>query len=229
VSPNEADGIVNILAELAQGGANVLVVTDDAYFGLFYDTAVLQESIFARLIGQHPRLLAIKLDGATKENFVWGLRVGFITYGATLDADEKQTYQALENKTAGAVRGSISNASHLSQALVLKSMASEDYYHEKQAKFEIMQERAQEVRRVLSDAKYRQAWEMYPFNSGYFMCLNLKTVEAEPLRLHLLEKYGVGLISLGKSDLRVAFSCIEKEDVQQLFDTILQGIKDLES
>jgi hypothetical protein len=42
-----------------------------------------------------------------------------------------------------------------------------------------------------------------------------------------LEKYGVGLISLGKFDLRVAFSCVEKEDVQALFDTVLQGVEDL--
>lgn len=61
------------------------------------------------------------------------------------------------------------------------------------------------------------------------MCLKLKTVEAESLRVHLLEKYGVGLISLGKTDLRVAFSCLEKEDVRELFDTVLQGVNELES
>jgi hypothetical protein len=61
------------------------------------------------------------------------------------------------------------------------------------------------------------------------MCLKLKKVEAEALRVHLLEKYGIGLISLEKNDLRVAFSCIEKEDVQELFDTIFQGVKDLTS
>ena len=61
------------------------------------------------------------------------------------------------------------------------------------------------------------------------MCLKLKTVEAEKLRVHLLERYGVGLISLGKTDLRVAFSCLEKEDVRELFDTVFQGVKDLQS
>lgn len=229
ISPDEADAIADILADTAQGGTNVLAVTDDAYFGLFYDEDTLKESIFAKLIGRNPRLLAIKLDGATKENFAWGLRVGFITYGASIGVDGKQTYEALEKKTAGAVRGSISNVAHLSQELVLRSMQSENYPHEKQEKFDIMKERAQEIKRVLSQTKYQRAWDAYPFNSGYFMCLNLKTVEAEPLRTHLLEKYGVGLISLGKSDLRVAFSCIEKEDVQELFDTVLLGIKDLES
>ncbi len=61
------------------------------------------------------------------------------------------------------------------------------------------------------------------------MCLRLKTVEAEPLRVHLLNKYGIGLISLGKTDLRVAFSCLEKEDTQELFDTLFQAVKDFES
>ncbi|MBC8460250.1 MAG: aminotransferase class I/II-fold pyridoxal phosphate-dependent enzyme, partial [Deltaproteobacteria bacterium] len=141
----------------------------------------------------------------------------------------QQPYEALEKKTAGGVRGSISNVSHLSQEIVLRSLKSENYHAEKQGKFLILKERAQEVREVLKDPKYQQAWDVYSFNSGYFMCLKLKTVEAEPLRIHLLEKYGIGLISLGKTDLRVAFSCIEKEDIQELFDTLFKGVKDLES
>jgi aspartate/methionine/tyrosine aminotransferase len=227
-SPEEADGIVHILKKAAQGGTNILAIADDAYFGLFYEDEALKESIFTGLIGCDPRLLALKLDGATKENFVWGLRVGFVTYGAAFSVDSRGPYEALEKKTAGAVRGSISNVSRLSQELVLKSLQSENYPTEKNEKFNILEGRAREVRRVLKDPKYLQAWEPYPFNSGFFMCLKLKTIEAEPLRVHLLEKYGVGLISLGKTDLRVAFSCIEKEDIQELFDTVFQGVKDLE-
>jgi len=227
-SPEEADGIVHILAGLARAGTNVLAITDDAYFGLFYDDHALKESIFTRLIGCDPRLLALKLDGATKENFVWGLRVGFITYGATFSTGSSAAYDALEKKTAGAVRGSISNASHLSQEMVLKSLQSESYATEKEEKFQLLEGRAKEVSRVLTDQKYQQAWEVYPFNSGYFMCLKLKTVNAEQLRGHLLKKYGVGLISLGETDLRVAFSCIDQEDIGELFDTVLQGVKDIE-
>jgi hypothetical protein len=46
--------------------------------------------------------------------------------------------------------------------------------------------------------------------------------------VHLLDTYGVGLISLGKHDLRAAFSCIDEDQVQELFDTILKGVRDLE-
>ncbi len=227
VSPEEADGIAGILETTAKSGTHVVAITDDAYFGLFYEEKAMKESIFTRLLDRDPNLLAVKLDGATKENFAWGLRVGFVTYGCPIQGESRPFYDALEKKTAGAVRGSISNASHLSQELILKSLQSKKYASEKEEKFQIMKARAQEVKKVLSDPKYAKAWDVYPFNSGYFMCLKLKTVDAESLRVHLLDQYGVGLIALGKTDLRVAFSCLEKEDTRELFDIVLQGVEDL--
>ncbi|MBW2063865.1 MAG: aminotransferase class I/II-fold pyridoxal phosphate-dependent enzyme [Deltaproteobacteria bacterium] len=228
ISISEGEQISEILLALASRGTNILAITDDAYFGLFYEENLLKESIFSLLAGKHPRLLAVKVDGATKENYVWGLRVGFVTYGASVEDDHETLYDALAKKTAGAVRGSVSNVSHLSQTLVLKSLESSTYKREKEDKSRILRERALEVKRVLGDRKYAGAWEPYPFNSGYFMCLRLRSVDAETLRVHLLKKYGVGLISLGERDLRIAFSCIEKEDIRELFDTILEGVKDLE-
>jgi len=59
------------------------------------------------------------------------------------------------------------------------------------------------------------------------MCIRLKSVDAETLRLHLLEQYGVGLISMGESDMRIAFSCLEESDILELFNIILQGVEDL--
>ncbi|MCF8070100.1 MAG: aminotransferase class I/II-fold pyridoxal phosphate-dependent enzyme [Desulfobacterales bacterium] len=227
ITEAEGNRIVDILTDIAEGGTNVIAVTDDAYFGLFYEEETMKESLFSRLMDKHPRLLAIKLDGATKENFVWGLRVGFITYGCPLEGDAAPVYDALARKTAGCVRGSISNASHLGQSITLKSMQDERYVAEANAKFEILKARANRVKEVLKDEKYNDAFEAYPFNSGYFMCIKLKSVDAETLRLHLLDKYGVGLIALGEKNIRVAFSCIEESEVQELFDIILKGVKDL--
>jgi len=228
VTKEEGEHIVKILASIAEAGTNVIAVTDDSYFGLFYEDQVLKESLFASLCDRHPRLLAIKLDGATKENFVWGLRIGFITYGCRINGDPLPVYDALERKTAGCIRGSISNASHLGQTIVLKSMQGDHFTAEKEEKFEILQNRALCVKKVLSDSKYKTAWDAYPFNSGYFMCIRLKTVNAETLRVHLLEKYGVGLISIGDKDLRIAFSCLEESEIPDLFNIILQGIQDIE-
>ena len=219
--------IIRILKTTAEAGTNVIAVMDDSYFGLFYEEDVLKESIFAGLCNQDPRLLAIKLDGCTKENFVWGLRVGFITYGVSAKTDAGILYDALEKKTAGCIRGNISNASHLGQSIVLKSMQEEQYPLEKANKFDILKARAKKVKAVLSDPKYHTAWDVYPFNSGYFMCIRLKNISAEKLRVHLLEKYGVGLISIGEYNLRIAFSCLDENDIPTLFDIILQGVQEL--
>jgi len=227
LTEGEAGEIVNALREAAESGANVIALCDDAYFGLFYEEEAIKESVFARLSGIHPRLLAVKLDGATKENYVWGLRVGFITYGTQADGDSRAFYDALERKTAGCVRGDISNASHVSQSVVLKSMKSRQYAAEKQQKFDLLKSRADKVKAVVKDPKYADAWTVYPFNSGYFMCVRLKSVQAEPLRKQLLEKYGVGVIALGETDIRIAFSCLEEADIPVLFDTMLQAVQDL--
>ncbi len=232
VTEPEARAITEILTRVAEAGTLVVAVSDDAYFGLFHDESCIKESLFALLNGASERLLAVKLDGATKEDFVWGLRVGFLTYGARFAggaAAAAKAFEALERKTAGAVRGTISNASHLSQTVMLKAMKSPEYAAEKAEKNAIMKARAVEVKRVLADPVYKDAWTVYPFNSGYFMCLKLSTVPAEELRLHLLDKYGVGVIALGKSDIRVAFSCLEKDDVKELFDTLLAAVRDLEA
>jgi len=227
VSKKEGDGIADILSNAASKGTKIIAVCDDSYFGLFYDEETMKQSVFTRLCDRSPNLLAIKLDGATKENFVWGLRVGFITYGCKTEGDPAPVYDALEKKTAGCIRGNISNASHLSQSIVLKSMKDKKYPDEKKEKFEILKKRAIKVKEVLSDPKYKKAWDVYPFNSGYFMCIKLKNIDAETLRLHLLDKYGVGVISTGKSDLRVAFSCLDEKDIQELFDIVLRGTEDL--
>jgi len=227
VTRKEGEGIADILYKAASKGTNVITICDDSYFGLFYYDETLKESIFASICDRSPNLLAVKVDGATKENFVWGLRVGFITYGCKIDGDPLPVYDALEKKTAGCIRGNISNASHLSQSVVLKSMKDKKYPDEKMEKFGILKKRAIKVKEVLSDPKYKKAWDVYPFNSGYFMCIRLKNLDAESLRLHLLDKYGVGLIAVGKSDLRVAFSCLDEMDIQELFDIVLQGAADL--
>jgi aspartate/methionine/tyrosine aminotransferase len=229
ITREEGEKIADILAKVARSGKNVIAVTDDAYFGLFYEDDVMKESVFSLLADRDPRLMAIKLDGATKEIYVWGLRVGCITYGTVINGPSRPFYEALEKKTGGDVRGTISNASHLSQTIVLKSLQSDSFPEERDAKFTIMKERAQELKKVLKDSKYDKVWDMYPFNSGYFMCIKVKTVDAETLRIHLLDKYGVGLISLGKTDLRIAFSCIEKENIRELFEIIYRGIQDLAS
>ncbi len=227
LSRTEADQVAAILLDTAQKGTNVVAVCDDAYFGLFFEEQTCKESLFAKLAGRHKRLLAVKLDGATKEDYVWGLRLGFITYGLAADNDTDGIYQALEQKTAGCIRGNISNASHLGQTILLNAMQDPDYHAQKQEKFNLLKRRAALIKETLKSPEYAPYFDVYPFNSGYFMCIRLKDVDAETLRLHLLDAYGVGLIAIGEKNIRIAFSCLEEKDVKPLFDIIVSGIKDL--
>jgi len=228
-TPTEAEGqaIADTLKATAERGVLVVALVDDAYFGLFYGQNVMRESLFGKLCGLHPNLLAIKADAATKELYVWGLRLGFLTFSVYGCPSGHPVYKALEAKAAGLVRSVISNCSTLSQNLACKALASPSFYAERAQKAALMEERATEVKRVLGDGRYDKEFQAYPFNSGYFMCLKIKSCPAPVLRKYLLEKYGVGTIAVAETNLRVAFSCLEKEEIEGLFALIAQACRDL--
>jgi aspartate/methionine/tyrosine aminotransferase len=171
-------------------------------------------------------VLCAKLDGATKELFVWGLRCGFVTFAPPACERPDAVLAALERKSMGAIRAVISNCSSLSQSIVEAALHSPSLEAERREKFEILRSRAERVREVVYRPDYRSSWDVYPFNSGYFMCVRVKGVEAERLRLHLLEQ-GIGVIALGASDIRVAFSCLELDQIEPLFEAMHQAIGDL--
>ncbi len=223
----EVEGIRDAVVEAAESGSKLLVVIDDAYFGLVYEEHGFSESPFGVLANLHPNVLTIKLDGATKELFAWGLRCGFLTFAPPRLEQPEPLLGALERKTMGAIRGGISNCSHLSQSLVLAALRSPSIDEERRAKFELLRSRVQRVKQVVYRERYRSSWDVYPFNAGYFMCVRVKGVDAEALRTHLLSQYGVGVISIGQSDIRVAFSCLEESEVEPLFDCIHGAIEEL--
>jgi aspartate/methionine/tyrosine aminotransferase len=131
-------------------------------------------------------------------------------------------YEALEKKTGGCIRGTISNSPNVSQELLVRALADPDYAAQKAEKFEVLKRRANVTRAVLSDAKFAEAWTPYPFNSGYFMCLKMKGLDAEAYRVKLLNDYGVGVISSGDTDIRVAHSSVDEADIPALYDVMLE-------
>jgi aspartate/methionine/tyrosine aminotransferase len=230
-TPAEGDAISEVLIAQAKRGTQIVAVTDDAYFGLFYHlgAASMTESLFGKLIGQHPNLLAVKLDGATKEFFVWGLRCGFITFGPGRADTADAVCTALDAKTRGAIRGGVSNVPQLSQSLVEHALASSTIAEERKEKCETLRVRAAKVHEVVNDPKFESSWDFYPFNSGYFMCVRVKGVDSEKLRVHLLDEFGIGLIATSPTDIRVAFSCLEVGDVAELFESLHVAIGQLQA
>jgi aspartate/methionine/tyrosine aminotransferase len=230
-TPLEARSIVESLHAQAARGTKLVVILDDAYFGLFYHLGgeSTTESLFATLTNLHPNILAVKLDGATKELFVWGLRCGFITFGPGRADTAKVVCEALEAKVKGAIRAGISNVPQLSQTLVELALGSTTIDAERKQKHEVLRVRAERVDEIARQPRFAESWDVYPFNSGYFMCVRVKDVDAEKLRVHLLDAHGVGLIASGGPDIRVAFSCLEVEDVEPLFEALHKAIQELRS
>ncbi len=220
----EMKAIVATVKDAAEAGKKIVAITDDAYFGLVFEEGVEPQSIFAYLSDIHENVLAVKIDGATKEDYVWGFRVGFITYG--IKGGSEELYHALEMKTAGAVRGNISNSSNLSQSLLLHAFEAPDYADQKHSKFVIMKSRYLAIKEALSEDKYEEFFTALPYNSGYFMCVELKEgLDGEAIREILINKYSIGIINLNNI-LRVAFSAMAAADAKELFEGIYNACKD---
>ena len=214
----EAEALKKIFLEAAESGADVLVICDDAYFGLFYEDAIYKESIFSLLADLHERILAVKIDGPIKEDYTWGLRVGFVTFGSRgLGADH---YNALVTKLMGAIRSSISCVNTPAQYILMKALADERTAKEIAANQETMKRRYIQVKDFIAKNPNNRALTPYSFNSGYFMSFQCHGVSAEALRVKLLKEYGIGVISLGDSCLRVAFSSLEEEQISSVYKTI---------
>ncbi len=222
----DAPQIVAAVKVAADAGKKVVVVLDDAYFGLVYEKGVHNESMFTEFATLDPNVLAVKLDGCTKEDYVWGLRVGFISFafkGAT-----PEQLKALEAKAAGNVRSCVSNVTAIGQHIALAALADKDYKKQKREKYAVLKKRYLTIRKLLKkNPDWAKRFEVMPFNSGYFMCVKPIGVDAEAVRKLLIEKYSTGTIVLSGL-IRLAFSTVPSAKLPTLFANVAAAIKDLQ-
>lgn len=216
---HEADAIVRLIREKAEEGHVVTVIIDDAYFGLVYAEGVFRESFFAPLASLHENVLAVKVDGCSKEDYAWGLRVAFLTYaGKGLTAAD---LRLLEDKSAAIVRARVSSAAHLSQSIVLRALQSPTYAEEKERHARLLERRYRAALAAALDPAYARFFHPLPCNSGYFLCLALADgLEGEAVRRRLLAECGIGVIALGGRLLRVAFSSVPEAQIPELFSAL---------
>ena len=213
----EAKQLVSIVKEIAEKGAKVMVWCDDAYFGLNYEDNIEKQSLFAYLCDLHENVLAAKIDGPTKEDFAWGFRTGFITFGCKGLSDAQ--YEALVKKLMAAIRSSVSCAATPSQSLILKA-ASDGKLEEEKAEFRKILERRYKIVRDFVSTHESKFIKPLPFNSGYFMSFDTMSIDAEKLRQKLLNDRGIGTISIDAKTLRVAFSSLDEEKINIVYQAI---------
>jgi aspartate/methionine/tyrosine aminotransferase len=184
-----------------------------------YEKGVFEESLIAHLSDLHENVLAIKIDGVSKELYAWGLRIAFITFAGK--ALTKETCTILEDKCAGIIRANVSNASNISQHMALAGISNKNFINQRDEKTKILKARYDLLKRSLNqNPKYGKFFEPLPFNSGYFMCIELKKHNAEIMRKKLLKEYDLGLISVGDSTLRIAYSSCPAKSIPLIFESI---------
>ena len=214
---SEAKEIVRIVKEIAESGKKVLVLSDDAYFGLNYEDDIEPQSLFAYLADLHENVLAIKADGPTKEDFAWGFRAGFVTFTSKNLTDSQ--YTALTTKFMAAIRSSVSCSSTPSQTLVMHALTDPAHEAQKKELKKMLQVRYDAVRKFV-DTHESKVLEVLPFNSGYFMSFHVKTGNAEDIRKKLLAEEGIGIIQIDQNTLRVAFSSIDEDKIDSVYSSI---------
>lgn len=214
---SEAKEICKMVKEIAEAGKKVIVLSDDAYFGLNYENDIEPQSLFAYMADIHENVLAIKADGPTKEDFAWGFRTGFITFGSK-GLNDKQI-EALTVKFMSAIRSSVSCSSTPSQSIVLHALKDPAHDAQKLELRAMLKRRYDAVRKFVNTHK-SSVLEPLPFNSGYFMSFNVKTNNAEEIRKKLLADKGIGVIQISPDTLRVAFSSIDEEKIEEVYTAI---------
>ena len=151
-------------------------------------------------------ILPIRLDGATKEFFAWGLRVGFLTFGLNNNVAK----EVLEAKVKGLIRSNISSGPMPSQSAIKYVLENHDEFDKEiQQNIDTLQERYEVTKSVVYDDKYKIIGKPMILIL-LFMAVKVNGVNPEELRTHLINEYSIGIIALNDSDIRIAFSCIEK-------------------
>ena len=223
---SEREEICAALVEVAESGKKVMVISDDAYYGLFFEKEIEKESLFSYFSSLHENIFALKCDAATKEELVWGFRLGFITYASK--AITKEQLAALTKKTLGAIRSSVSNCERPGQSLLLNAIKDgKNYQADKQKAFDEMYARYLIVKNTIANLPENKFLKPYPFNSGYFMAFDTCGKSAEELRLYLLNKYNIGVINIIDKTLRLAYCSVEKDKLEDLINLVYKASDEL--
>lgn len=219
----EMDELVLLLENVANE-KDLVVILDDAYFGLFHTKEVYSYSLFSLLYDLHPNILAIKCDAATKEALAWGFRIGFLTYGSY--ALEAEHYTNLIQKTMVALRSSVSSSSRVSQTLLINVLEDQRYQKVTQEVAIAMRRRYLLLNKELQKYKDERVLRPLNHNSGYF-CAFACEGSAEQLRLELLNTNNIGVVSLEGNLLRIAYSAVDEKEIAPLVKTLYEVAKEL--
>ena len=223
----ELNSLVDVISTYAKENKNkqLIIVSDDAYFGLFFEKNHKTPTLSATYkLAENENCLIVKLDGITKEFYSWGLRVGFITYYTK----NNELRKILLEKTQGYLRSTTSSPSNLSQQIAVRLLENKQSLEEKAINDKTIEERYDELKQAISKENLNSLVTVLPFNSGYFFTIKLPSnINAHEFRLKFLNEYKYGVYSMDDDHIRIAFSCLDKELIPELINKFKECIKQI--
>ena len=227
--------IYNTLHQFRQAGLlreadrrPLVVLCDDAYSGLVFESGVPNHSFFWDLAGAHENLVPVKVDGATKEFGFFGGRVGFFTLG--IDLPEAAS-KALENKIQCVVRATIGSPVATSQMILMQCLKSGQALEQVQAIRDLARVRYDGVQSVLGELD-PDLLRPLPFNAGFFVLMQLAPglgLDPHTVRKHLIEHFDTGIVASQPDYLRVAICSVAAESVGEIVLRVEKAVRQLAS
>lgn len=210
-----------IRAALLAHPTPLVVVCDDAYNGMVWESGLLVASPFNDLVrdADPARLLPIKVDGVTKELGFFGGRVGFLTFGIDGAAAD-----ALEDKAKALIRATVSCLPGPSQAAVLAALGDPALPAQEQHLKDLLRTRYDALRSALGQLD-GTTLRPRPFNAGFFALIQVEGQDADTLRRMLIAEHSVGLIAITSVNaLRIAYGAISAEDIPELVARLRRAV-----
>jgi aspartate/methionine/tyrosine aminotransferase len=226
-TPDREERRATIDSLLAEAGRRPLVVIcDDAYAGLVFEPEIPRESLFWDLAGAHPNLVAIKVDGATKEFSFFGGRVGFLTFALEPGSG---AMRSLESKLRLLVHSEVCTPVAASQVILLQALRKQGIEREIEAVRLLLEGRYRALKGALAEVD-PALLTVLPFNSGCFALVEIPEalgVDAETARRHLLARHDTGLVSIAPRYLRIAHCSVDEAALPELARRLERGIAEL--
>lgn len=212
-------------ASAHESGKWVIAVCDDAYEGFTYTNDCMHYSLFGEIAGRLG-VLAVKLDGVSKEFLWYGARIGCITYGVPENHAAKKDLITgeLEEKTAAALRSSVSNCNHAAQEIIARGITDKlgALLAERMRVIEVLKKRWETYNEHMRKAD-RNVLVPLASNSGFFALVDLVKAAADDVADLLMTKYKVGIVPItsgGKNSLRIAFCSVTAADIPRLVESV---------
>ncbi len=222
---SEREALVASLVGVAESRP-LVVLCDDAYAGLVFDSEVPTESLFWELSSVHENLVPVKVDGGTKEFSFFGGRVGFLTFPFE---PESEVAEALTSKVKCLVRAAIGSPVATTQMVLAQALRSPRVAEEVEAVRVRLEKRCRVLQDALSGVD-RELLEPLPFNSGCFALVELGSrvsPSADEVRRHLLDRHDTGLVAVGERFVRIAFCSVRADDLPEVVARLERGAAEL--